>query len=203
MSRTLLATLGLVLTLGACTGPPPPAHHDAFQGIYNASAAAVPVGAPRQVAQPVGVIFNDNYEKWFKFIADSNAYWRSVVPANLTNTVVEADTNPNYLGGRTLEMLKRRFPSAEIVKDFEDATRKGKRSVILMDVRARPMQPYGDRTTYMGIDAYFFDSNMNPVSKLTGDGSHNVQMMAGHAGFQISIDQALQELEGKIAAAVR
>ena len=203
MTRRYLAALGLVLTLGACTGPPAPAHHDAFQGLYNASASTVPVGAPAAVQPPVGIIFSDNFENWFKFIQTSVAYWRGVVPASLTNTVAEADGDPNYLGGRTLEMLKRRFPGAEVVKDFQTAVRSGKKAVILMDVRARPMQPYGDRTTHMGIDAYFFDSNMNPTSKLSGDGSINVPIGGASAGFQVTIDQALRELEGKLNAMVR
>ena len=42
MTRKFLAVAGVVLTLGACTGPPPPKMVDAFTNVHNANAAAVP-----------------------------------------------------------------------------------------------------------------------------------------------------------------
>jgi hypothetical protein len=36
------------------------------------------------------------------------------------------------------------------------------------------LKPYSDHATRIGIDAYFFDAHMNPVSKMTGDGRRYV-----------------------------
>ena len=134
MIRKMLALAGLVLTLDACTGPPPTYSADAFKGIYNRNSNSVPTDAPVTVTAPVGVIFSENVETYIGYIKDSTAYWGSVVPASLTNTVAVADNDPIYFAGRTLAMLKNRFPSAQKVHDFGEAVSTGKKSVILIDM---------------------------------------------------------------------
>jgi hypothetical protein len=204
MIRKTLALAGLVLTLGACTGPPPPTYSaDAFKGIYNRNSTSVPADAPVTVTAPVGVIFSENVETYIGYIKDSTAYWGSVVPASLTNTVAVADNDPIYFAGRTLAMLKNRFPSAQKVHDFREAVSTGKKSVILIDMKLKPMQPYGDRTTRVEIDAYFFDSTMNPVSKLAGQGAWVAPFASLEMGVQKSIDQALAQINEKMAQYVR
>lgn len=205
MPFKLMAVLGLAFFLGACagSGPQPPGHVDAFTNLYKQSAATVPADVPVVVQQPVGVIFSDNFESWFKYVSDANAYWGKIVPASLTNTVAQADTHPAFISGRVLEVIKRRFPTAEVVKDFPQALSSGKKAVILVDLRARPMQPYGDRTTRIGIDLYFFNAQMTPVSKISGDGQRNVPMGGVDAGVQVAVDGALQQIETKMSAVVR
>lgn len=204
MIRTMLALAGLVMTLGACSGPPPPTYTaDAFKGIYNRSSAGVPTDAPATVTAPVGIIFSENVETYIGYIKDSTAYWAGVVPASLTNTVAVADNDPIYFAGRTLALLKNRFPSAQKVHDFGEAVSSGKKSVILIDMKLKPMQPYGDRTTRVEIDAYFFNSTMNPVSKMSGQGSFLVPFASMEMGVQKSIDQALAQLNDKMAQYVR
>ena len=76
MIKKTLALAGLVLTLGACTGPPPPTYSaDAFKGIYNRNSTSVPADAPVTVTAPVGVIFSENVETYIGYIKDSTAYW--------------------------------------------------------------------------------------------------------------------------------
>jgi hypothetical protein len=190
MIRKLLALFGLLLTLDACTGPPPPKMVDAFTDLYTASSSAsVPANAPVTVTPPVGLIFSEN--------------WGKVVPASLTNTVVMADTNPLYFSGKVLELLKRNFPSATPVHDFNEAVQKGMRSVILVDLRMKYAQPYGDRTSVMDIDLYFFNSAMKPVSKLNGRAQYTLGYPAMHAGMQQMTNEAIAQLDQKIAATVR
>jgi hypothetical protein len=205
MPFKLMAVLGLAFLLGACagSGPQPPVHVEAFTNLYKQSATTVPADVPVVVQQPVGVIFSDNFESWFKYVSDSNAYWGKIVPASLTNTVVQADTHPAFISGRVLEVIKRRFPTAEVVKDFPQAVSSGKKAVILVDLRARPMQPYGDRTTRIGIDFYFFNAQMTPVSKISGDGQRNVPMGGVDGGVQVAVDGALQQIEARMNAVVR
>jgi hypothetical protein len=196
------AAIGLALALGACAGPPPPTYTDAFQGIYNQSAASVPANVPVSVQQPVGIIFSDNVERYIGYVNDSKAYWENVVPQPLTNKVVEADADPTYFAGRILGMLKSHFPNAQVVHDFNQAVATGKKSVCLVDLRPKPMEPYGDRNTRMDVDAYFFDASMNPMSKLSGHGEHYVAFGSMDAGIQVSIDAAIRELDGKITTLV-
>ena len=205
MPFKLMAALGLAFFLCACagSGPQPPGHVDAFTNLYKQNAATVPADVPVVVQQPVGVIFSDNFESWFKYVSDANAYWGKIVPASLTNTVVQADTHPAFVSGRVLEVIKRRFPTAEVVKDFQQAVSSGKKAVILVDLRARPMQPYGDRTTRIGIDFYFFNAQMTPVSKISGDGQRNVPLGGVDGGVQVAVDGALQQIEARMNAVVR
>ena len=163
----------------------------------------MPADAPVTVTAPVGVIFSENVETYIGYIKDSTAYWGSVVPASLTNTVAVADNDPIYFAGRTLVMLKDRFPSAQKVHDFREAVSTGKKSVILIDMKLKPMQPYGDRTTRVEIDAYFFNSTMNPVSKLVGQGAWVAPFASLEMGVQKSIDQALAQINEKMAQYVR
>jgi len=202
MIRKLLALLGLVAALDACTGPPPPAQVDAFQGIYNSTSAGVPSDVQATLRPPVGIIFSENVERYIGYIKDANEYWGKVVPASLTNTVVMADTDPTYFAGRMLAMLKRHFPDAQRIHDFREAVSTGKKGVVLIDIRLKGMEPYGDRTTRVDIDAYFFDAAMNPVSKLSGHGEFKVPYASADAGVQKSIDQAVAQLDGKISAFV-
>jgi hypothetical protein len=203
MTRKMLVAAGLALTLGACTGPPPPQQSDAFQGVFNQSAAAVPANAAITISQPAGFITSENVERYIGFIKDSNEYWGRLVPASLTNTVMLADTDPTYFSGRLLAMLKSHFPSLQRVHDFREAVSTGKKSVILIDMRLKPMEPYGDRTIKVDIDAYFFDSGMNPVSKLSGHGEYKMPLVTMDPGMQRSIDMAVKELDAKIKAHVR
>lgn len=203
MTRKWLAAVGLVLTLGACTGPPPPKMVDAFTNVHNANAAAVPENAPVTVQAPVGLIFSENVEAHIGAIKDANEYWGKIVPASLTNTVVMADTNPLYFSGKILELLKRRFPSATPVHDFNEAVQQRKRAVILVDLRMKYMEPYGDRSQKMDIDLYFFDSAMNPVSRLNGHAEYTVPFASTDVGMQRMTNQAIAELDGKMSSLVR
>jgi len=205
MIRKLIVAAGLASALAAlagCAGPPPPTYVDAFKGVYNTSAASVPADKPVTMRQPVGIIFSQNVEAYIGFVADTKAYWASVIPTTLTNTVAVADSDPTYFAGRVLGVLKSHFPDAQQVHDFNQAVASGKKSVCLIDLHMKPLEPYGDRTTRVDIDAYLFDAQMNPVSKLSGHGEHAVPFGSGNPGIQDSIDQALRALDARMAALV-
>jgi hypothetical protein len=204
MIRKLLACAGLLLSLEACTGPPPPKMVDAFTDVYTASSsAAVPVNAPVTVQPPVGLIFSENVEAHIGAVKNATEYWGKVVPASLTNTVALADNNPLYFSGKVLELLKRHFPSASPIHDFNEAVQKGMRSVILVDLRMKYAEPYGDRTSKMDIDLYFFSSAMTPVSKLNGHSEFTLGYPAITTGMQKMTNEAIAELDRKISTTVR
>jgi hypothetical protein len=203
MIRKLLALSGLLLTLDACAGPPPPKMVDAFTDLYTASSSAsVPVNAPVTVTPPVGLIFSENVEAHIGAVKDATEYWGKIVPASLTNTVALADNNPLYFSGRVLELLKRRFPGATPVHDFNEAVQKGMRTVILIDLRME----YGMRsgqTSKMDVDLYFFDASMRPVSKINGHSEFTIPYPAMHGGMQKMTNEAIAQLDQKISATVR
>jgi hypothetical protein len=204
MIRKLLACAVLLLSLDACTGPPPPKMVDAFKDVYTrSSAASVPADAPVAVQAPVGLMFSENVEAHIGAVKDSKEYWGKIVPASLTNTVVIADTDPLYVSAKILELLKRRFPTATPIQDFNEAVQQRKRAVILVDLRMKYMEPYGDRTQKMDIDLYFFDSAMNPVSKMNGHAEYKVPYASMDVGMQKMVNQAIGELDGKMNALVR
>jgi hypothetical protein len=194
----IVAAASLVLAGCAGTGPPPPTYGDAFKGIYNQSAAAVTADAPVTVQQPLAILFSENVEAWFQHVKNTVAYWASVVPSSLTNTVVLADSDPNFVGGRVLAMLKRHYPGSEYVKDFRQTVASGKKGAILVDVLPKSMEPYGDRTTKFDITLYFFDANMNPVSRISGHGERYVPFGAADGGVQVAVDGALEQLDTKL-----
>ena len=195
--------LFFALALAGCAGPPAPVYGDAFKGLYNQSSASVPQDKPVTLQRPVGIMFSDNVEAYFQHVKDSREYWGKVVPTALTNNVVIADSDPNYFSGRALAMLKRHFPNSEVVKDFNQAVASGKKSVCLIDLQPQVMQPYGDRTTKFDMVAYFFDAKMNPVSRMSGHGEHYVPVGSGDAGIQVSLDEAIRQLDAKIGVLVR
>jgi len=204
VARTLAVLLALSWACVSHAAPPPaPTYGDAFKGLYNQSAAAVPVDVPLTVQEPLAIIFSDNFELWFKSVKDTTAYWASIVPSSLTNNVVLADTDPNFLSGRVLEMLKKRFPGSEYVKDFTHAVASGKKGAIVVDVLPKPMAPYGERTTKFDITCYFFDAGMNPVSRISGHGERRVPFGAADGGVQVAVDAALKELDAKLSKLVR
>lgn len=200
MTRLLPSLVALALALSACTGPPPPAQVDAFTNIYNQSAANVPVDTSMTLAQPVAFITSENVERYIGHLKTTNEYWASVVPSTLTNTAIIADTDPTYFSHQILAMLKRRYPNLQYVHDFREAVSLGKKGVILIDLRVKQMEPYGDRTYKIDIDAYFFDSAMNPVSKLNGHSEYKVPFAAMEVKFQAHTDEAIANLESKMNA---
>jgi hypothetical protein len=203
MTRTLPALVALALALSACTGPPPPAQVDAFQNLYNRSSAGVPSGAPMTLGQPVALITSENVESYIGHVKNSTEYWGKIVPSTLTNTAIIADTDPTYFSHQILTMLKRHFPTLQYVRDFREAVSSGKKGAILIDLRIKYMEPYGDRTNKVDIDAYFFDTAMNPASKLNGHAEYKVPYAAMEVKFQRTIDEAIAELESKINAYIR
>jgi len=203
MKTRIAAALALTLALAGCAGPPPPAQVDAFDGILNMSSAAVPADVPMTLAQPVGFITSENVERHIGYFKDAGEYWSKVVPSSLTNTVVVADSDPTYFSGQLLAMLKKHYPTLQHVHDFREAVATGKRGVILVDLKMKWMEPYGDRTNRIRIDAYFFDTGMNPVSKLSGEAEYKVPFAAMEGHVQQITDAAIQQLDGKITALVR
>ena len=201
--KRIVAPLGIVLTLAGCgSGPPPPVYGDAFKGLYNRSAASVPADVSVTLQHPVGIILNDNVEVYFQWVKSQREYWAGVVPASLTNDIANADADPAFVSGRVLEMLKRHFPEAQAVKDFPAAVAAGKKAVVLVDILPRIMTP-GERTTKFDIVYYFFDSKMNPVSKMSGHGEQYRPFGAADGGIQYTVDPALAELDRKIASLLR
>ena len=201
--KRLIGLSILCAALAACAGPPPPTYNtDPFKGIYQQSAAAVPADVPMTMHHPVGIILSDNFELWLGAVKTADEYWSARVPSALTNTVVQADANPTFLASRVLEALKRRFPEAAVVKDFQQAVASGKKGVVLVDVIPKIMDAYGDRTTKFDISYYFFDANMNPVAKISGHGEEYRPIGAADAGIQYSVDQALAQLDQKMIALV-
>lgn len=203
MTRLVPSLAALALCLSACTGPPPPVQVDAFTNIYNQSAAGVPVNATMTLGQPVAFITSENVERHIGHVRDTNEYWGKVVPTTLTNTAVIADTDPTYFSHQILAMLKRHFPTLQYVHDFREAVSTGKKGAILVDLRIKWMEPYGDRTNKVDIDAYFFDTAMNPVSKLSGHAEYKVPFAAMEMKFQRTTDEAIADLESKINAYIR
>lgn len=199
--KTLILLLAAALALAGCgSGPPPPTYGDAFQGLYNQSAADVPADAPISMPQPVGIIFSENVEKYFQWVKAGNEYSAARIPTALTDTVLLADNDPNYITGRVLAMLKQHFPNSAVAKDFRDAAASGKKSVCLVDVVPHIMTGWGDRNTRFDITLYLFDARMNPVSRITGHGEHYWAVGEASAGIQVSVDAAVQQLDQKLAA---
>ena len=203
MTRTLPALVALMFALSACTGPPPPPQVDAFTNLYNQSAASVPSDAPMTLGQPVAFITSENVERYLGHLKSSNEYWASVVPSSLTNTAIIADMDPTYFSYQILAMLKRHFPTLQYAHDFREAVSTGKKGVILVDLRIKYMEPYGDRTYKIDIDAYFFDTAMNPVSKLNGHSEYKVPFAAMEVKWQAHTDEAIADLERKMNAYIR
>ena len=202
MISRVLASMALAALVAGCAGPPPPKLVDAFSGVYNGNSGAVPINAPTTAAPPVGLIFSENVEAHIGGINASREYWGKVVPQSLTNTVVVADTDPLYATGKILELLKRRFPGATPVHDFNEAMQNRMKNVILVDLRVKWMEPYGDRTQKVDTDLYFFDATMTPVSKLNGHAEYAVPFASMDVGMQRLMTQVVAELDGKIATFV-
>lgn len=202
MINRLLALLGLGAALAACTGPPAPPPVDAFTNLLNMNSASVPADAPMTLGQPVAFITSENVERYIGHLQDAKAYWASVVPASLTNTVVIADTDPTYFAGQLLKMLRRHYPAIERVHDFREAVAKGNKGVIVVDMKMKWMEPYGDRHNKIDIDAYFFNTAMDPVSKLSGHAEYNVPFASMEGHVQKITDEALGQIDQKMMALI-
>ena len=198
MISRMMATAALMLLAAGCAGPPPPTPVDAFQGLLNMNSASVPTDAPVAMGQPVAFITSDNVENYIGGIKDANEYWGKIVPSSLTNTVVMADIDPTYFSSQMLGVLRRHYPNIQRVHDFREAVQRGMKGVILVDLRMKWMEPYGDRTNRMHIDFYFFDNGMNPVSKLSGEDEYKVPFAAMEGHVQKITDSALQQIDAKM-----
>ena len=201
ISRTM-ALGALAMVLAGCTGPPPPKPVDAFQGLLNMNAASVPTDAPMTLGQPVAFITSDNVENYIGGIKDATEYWGKVVPSSLTNTVVMADIDPTYFSSQMLGVLRRHYPNIQRVHDFREAVQRGMKGAILVDLRMKWMEPYGDRTNRMHVDFYFFDTGMNPVSKLSGEAEYKPPIGALEGHVQKITDAALQQIDAKMTTLI-
>ena len=201
LRRMAMALAALVALAGCVSGPPPPTYGDAFKGLYNQSAATVPADVPVRVQHPVGIILSDNVELYIDWLKRTDEAVHRAIPDSLINTVSEADANPNYISAQFLDMLKRHFPEAQVVRDFNAATNSGKKAVGLLDIQTVVGERSGSKTT---VDAtlYLFDAQMNPVSKASGHGEGTIPFPATTAMVQPGTDTAVKQMDAKIAALV-
>jgi hypothetical protein len=197
MIRKYLALAGLLVSLDACTGPPPPTYTDAFSGIYKQSAASVPADVAVTVQSPVGIILSDNMDAYIGWVKAQEEYWHVAA----INPVAEADGNPTFVANQVLAMLKSRVPDATKVHDLREAVGAGKKAVVLIDLRATFSALYGAKTTNMDIVAYFFDASMKPVSRIAGHGEHKMGFVY-EPTLQIATDRAVKDLDAKISTLV-
>ncbi len=201
MQKIIALCFTALILVGCGSGPPLPPYNDAFKGLYNQSGTAVPADVAIQIQRPVGVILSDNVETYIAWVKKSNEYWGTIIPASLTNDVALADANPNYVAAQFLDMLKRHFPEAQVVRDFNEAVGSGKKAVCLVDIRTVPGGTSGHTTT---VDAtlYFFNARMDPVSKISGHGEAVVPYPATTERIQPTTDAAVQQLDAKLSAFV-
>ncbi len=199
--KRMIAALALSLTLAACAGAgPAPVYADPFQGLLNQSSSTVPIDRPITVQQPIGLIFSNNVETWFRYVSkgqESAKAWGS-----LTNYVVVADVDPHFVASRVVAMLKVHYPNIELVQDFNEAIATGKKSICLVDMQPVSGGVSGGTTT-VDITAFFFDAKMQPVTKMSGHGSGVVPYPAWDIRLQPSTDAAVAQLDQKISALVR
>jgi hypothetical protein len=201
-TRHRLAVALIALTLSGCgSGPPLPTYNDAFKDLYIQNAASVPADVAVRIQHPVGIILSDNVEAYIDWVKRSDEAMHKAIPETLINTVGEADANPNYIAAQFLDMLKRHFPEAQVVRDFIAAVGSGKKAVALLDIQPVVSGTTGGKTT---IDAtlYFFDAQMNSVSKMSGHGEATIPFPATTAQIQPSTEQAVRQLDAKITALV-
>ena len=202
MISRMMALGALMLLAAGCAGPPPPKPVDAFQGLLNMNSTSVPTDAPVAMGQPVAFITSDNVENYIGGIKDANEYWGKRIPASLTNTVVMADIDPTYFSAQMLAVLRKHYPNIQRVHDFREAVQRGMKGVILVDLKMKWMEPYGDRTNRMHVDFYFFDTGMNPVSRLSGEDEYKVPFAAMEGHVQKITDSALQQIDAKMTTLV-
>ncbi len=202
MISRMMAFCALVLLAAGCAGPPPPKPVDAFQGLLNMSSTSVPTDAPVTMGQPIAFITSDNVENYIGGIKDANEYWGKVVPSSLTNTAVIADTDPTYFSAQMLGVLRKHYPNIQRVHDFREAVQRGMKGVILVDLKMKWMEPYSDRTNRLHVDFYFFDTGMNPVSRLSGEDAYKVPFAAMEGHVQKITDSALQQIDAKMTTLV-
>lgn len=198
----LIGLLALCALLSGCSfGPPEPPFTDAFAGLYSQSAATVPADVPTTVQHPVGIILSDNVEAYIRWLGKSDEAVHQAIPANLINTVAENDANPNYISGRFLDMLKRHFPEAQVVHDFNAAVSSGKKAVVLLDIQTVLPCCTGQKVI-LDATTYFFDAQMNPVSKMSGHADFTIGFPATSPHLQELTDAAVAQIDAKITALV-
>jgi hypothetical protein len=61
---------------------------------------------------------------------------------------------------------------------------------------------HSGRTNRMHVDFYFFDAQMNPVSKLSGEAEYKVPFAAMEGHVQKITDEALQQIDAKMTTLV-
>ena len=199
--KKLMATLIVALTLTGCAATlPPPVYVDAFHGLLNRTSAAVPVDQPATVAQPLGLIFSENLEQYLKYIKAADVGLKSYGAFTNTNAVVDID--PKFIAGRVLIMLRAHYPSIVLVDDFNHAVSSGKKGVLLIDIQP-VLGSLSGQTTTVTITAYVFNERMQPVSRISGQGSSVVPYPAWDVGLQPSIDGAIRQLDAKLTTHVR
>ena len=89
--RAALALATLVALAGCVSGPPLPTYGDAFKGLYNQSAAAVPADVAVRIQHPVAIILSDNVELYIDWLKRTDEAIHRAIPDSLINTVGEAD----------------------------------------------------------------------------------------------------------------
>lgn len=193
-----IAAMGAAVALSACAASGPPVvYADPFQSLLNQSSTTVPKDVSVRIQAPVGLIFSNNVETWFQYAAKAQKYLESY--GALTNTTAVADADPRFVASRVAVLIKAHYPNIEQVNDFNQAVATGKKTVCLIDIQVHPGSG-SFQTTTVDVTAFFFDSDMQPVTQLSGHGEGVIPYPAWDTRLQPSTDAALQQLDQKLLA---
>ena len=110
--------------------------------------------------------------------------------------------DPTYFSAKLIQMLRRHWPNIQNMHDLREAKAAGMQGVIVVDLRWKYFEPYGDRTYKIDIDLYFFDASMTPVSKMNGHGEYTLPMITTDGRVQKTTDAALAQVDAKITTLV-
>jgi len=191
--------LAFPLVLAGCITPDPPKYDDALAGLSSSVAANAPVGARASVRGPAALVVSENTEK---MLESHETVEKGLRAQLLVNESAAQSRDPTHLVNKIVALVKTRVPNIELVDDLATASRRGKKSTIVVDLRSELGKLSGQRTN-VAVTLVFMDERQRPVSRITGQGSAVIPYPAFSFGFQEAADQALQDLAAKMDAVLR
>lgn len=189
-----VAVVVIAASLAGCNYDP--AYVDALHGLANVPSTSVPQDVPVIVEQPVALVPSENSAMLLQSVKDYINSTNGKLGKALMPDYEWADGDPQPMVDGAVNVLRRRYPKAELVDDLATAKQRGFRTTFVIDIQSHHITSAFD-TNHVTMTYIVMDADQKPLSRFSGEGSSHTTYGSMDPHFRDAVAMAVANLDAK------